>query len=106
MKVKVKVDRLVCISLASCTIMAPSVFKLDDMGKAIIDEDLPNIESQVHLVNKSEEKDESGNTDYVWEIDADEDWIQKNIIPGAQSCPVTAIKVWNSETNEVMYPSN
>ena len=105
MKVKVKVDRLICISLASCTVMSPTIFKLDDTGKAIIHDDLAQTSPQVHSVEKKEETDDTGTNHFVWYIDADDDWVNANLMPGAQACPVTAIHIWETDTNKQLYPA-
>jgi ferredoxin len=34
--VKVKVDRDLCVGISNCVAVAPSVFKLDESGKAIV----------------------------------------------------------------------
>ncbi len=36
MKIKIKIDRNLCIGAAPCTIFAPNVFELDKEGKAVV----------------------------------------------------------------------
>jgi ferredoxin len=105
MRVKVKVDRMVCVSLVACTVMSPTLFKIDPQGKAIVDPDLQKNNPQVHSLVQNEETDDNGNKNFVWEIDAEKDWIDKNVVPGAQACPITAIIVWDLDENKQLYPA-
>jgi ferredoxin len=63
-----------CIGAASCAVIAPQTFFMNDENKAVIRDDVD---------------------------DWDEDEL---IEAAAQSCPVFAIKIINKETNEVIFP--
>lgn len=71
-KLKVKVDRDLCIGAASCVAVAPQTFELDAEGKAVI-----------------KKKDGTMTSDFVDydQIDDNPD----NILNAAKSCPVNAI---------------
>lgn len=71
-KYKVKVIRDLCIGAASCVALSPTVFDLDEEGKAI--------------------------------IVATPDDTPENIVMAAQSCPVKAVIVVDSETGEQVWP--
>ena len=70
----IEYDKNKCIGAATCSVMAPLTFVMNEENKAQI-----NVDST--------------------ELDTDE-----NILEGAQSCPVLAIKVLDKQTGEVIFP--
>lgn len=71
---KIVYDRNKCIGAASCSALAPMTFIMDEENKAIFNQD-------------SEE------------FDKDDD-----ILAGAQSCPVFAIKIYDKISGELIFP--
>lgn len=84
-KIKVRVDRVMCIGAASCTIVSPSVFKIDSENKAVIIDPTNPAQTQAEL-----------------EMEVDEAKKQE-IIDAARSCPVAAIFVHDENGNQ-LYP--
>ncbi len=70
----VEYDKNQCIGAASCAVIAPLTFVMNDENRAEI-----NTESE--------------------DFDSDDD-----ILMGAQSCPVFAIKIFDKETGEMIFP--
>ncbi|MFH1111614.1 MAG: ferredoxin [Patescibacteria group bacterium] len=81
---KVKVDRDLCISAASCIALLPEVFELDEEGKAVIK-------------NKDGAKT-SDWTDYSkLSVDA------QKILEAARSCPTNAVII-EGDNGKQIYP--
>ncbi len=81
---KVKVDRDLCISAASCIALLPEVFELDEEGKAVIK-------------NKDGSKT-SDWTDYT-KLSAD----AQKILEAARSCPTNAVII-EDDSGKQIYP--
>ncbi len=81
---RVKVDRDLCISAASCTALLPEVFELDDEGKAVI---------------KSLKGAKTSDWTELTDLPSD----AKMVIEAARSCPTNAIIVEDDEGKQV-YP--
>ncbi len=81
---RVKVDRDLCISAASCIALLPEVFELDDEGKAVM-----------------KTKDSIKTSDWVTydKLSAD---VQK-ILEAARSCPVNAVII-EDDLGKQIYP--
>lgn len=73
-KYYIEYDRNICIGAASCAAIAAETFLMDDENKAVIRTDTN---------------------------DFDEDDV---ILAGAQSCPVFAIKIFDKETGDLIFP--
>ena len=73
-KYYIEYDRNICIGAASCAAIAAETFFMDEENKAQFRTD---------------------NDDF------DDDGI---ILAGAQSCPVFAIRIYDKETNELIFP--
>ncbi len=71
---KIVVDRKACIGVATCVVIAPDAFDLDEEGIAIVKEGAENLDD-----NK--------------------------LLMAAQSCPVLAIHLFDSEGNKI-FPYN
>ena len=71
----IEYDKNKCIGAASCSVIAPETFIMNDENRAEIRHDV-----------------EDFNTDEL-------------IMDAAMSCPVFAIKIINKETNEVIFPT-
>ncbi len=89
MKLKISVDPNLCYGAASCITVSPDNFRLNEQNKAEV------VEADTELV--------AGNPIYERIIEADEAK-KEEIILAAQSCPVSAISVWDAETGERLYP--
>lgn len=81
---RVKVDRDLCISAASCIALLPEVFELDDEGKAVI---------------KSLKNAKTSDWTLAQDLSAD----SKMIIEAARSCPTNAIIVEDDDGKQI-YP--
>lgn len=84
-KIKVRVDRDICIGAASCTIVSPSTFKIDNENKAVIID--PQDPAKMH-------------NELELEVD---DAKKQEIVDAARSCPVAAIFVHDENGNQI-YP--
>ncbi len=83
---KIIVDRDLCIGAASCVVVAPEVFELDDENKAVII--LKDGKREQHQAEKSQ-----------LQTSLDDD----TILLAAQSCPVKAIILEDENGNQI-YP--
>jgi ferredoxin len=81
---RVKVDRDLCISAASCTALLPEVFELDEEGKA--------------LIKAKDGSKTSDWTDYS-KLPAE----AKMVLEAAKSCPTNAIIIEDDDGKQV-YP--
>ena len=72
----IEYDKNKCIGAASCSVIAPETFVMNDENRAEIRHDV-----------------EDFNTDDL-------------ILDAAMSCPVLAIKIINKETNEIIFPAD
>jgi len=92
MRIKIVVDRQACQSVASCLTLAPDIYELDEEAKAIV-------------------KDTTGqpcdgdpnHIEYIIDIDGAK---LNDVIAGAETCPYTAITVYNADSNEKIFPKN
>ncbi|MDP3724166.1 MAG: ferredoxin [bacterium] len=84
-KIKIRVDQNICIGAASCTVVSPSVFKINDQNKAVV----------IDPANPSNAAPELT-------LDVDETKKQE-IIDAARSCPVAAIFIHDEQGNQI-YP--
>jgi len=91
MKLKIKVDPELCIGAASCVTVSPDHFKINEQNKAEV------TERETQLV--------AGNPIYERIVEADEAK-KEELILSAQSCPTSAISIWNEETGEKLYPKD
>jgi len=89
MKLKISVDPNLCFGAASCVTVSPSHFRLNEQNKAEV------LENGEELT--------AGNPIYERIIEADEAK-RDELILSAQSCPVSAISIWDVETGERLYP--
>lgn len=83
---KIIIDRDLCIGAASCVVVAPEVFELDDENKAVII--LKNGKKEQHQADKDQ-----------LQTALDDD----TILLSAQSCPVKAIILEDEDGNQI-YP--
>lgn len=84
MKIKIKVDKDLCIGAASCVTISPDTFQLDD-------------ENIAYVLDHGEES-EGRKYEREMEVTADE---YENILLGAQSCPTLAVLIYNEEGNQI-----
>lgn len=91
MKLKISVDPDLCFGAASCVTVSPTHFRLNDQNKA--------------EVLENGEEVTPGNPIYERIIEADEAK-RDELILSAQSCPVSAISIWDVETGERLYPKD
>jgi ferredoxin len=89
MKLRISVDPELCFGAASCVTVSPDHFRLNDQNKAEVMEPGSDIVA--------------GNPIYERIIEADEAK-KDELILSAQSCPVSAISIWNMDTGEKLYP--
>jgi len=89
MKLKIKVDPELCCGAAACVTVSPDHFRLNDKNKAEVLEAGGDITA--------------GNPIYERIVEADETK-KEELILAAQSCPVSAISIWDAETGEKLYP--
>lgn len=89
MKLRISVDPELCFGAASCVTVSPAHFRLNEHNKAEV------------LVNGEELT--AGNPIYERIIEADEAK-KDELILSAQSCPVSAISIWDVATGEKLYP--
>jgi len=91
MKLKISVDPDLCFGAASCVTVSPTHFRLNDQNKA--------------EVLENGEEVTPGNPIYERIVEADEAK-RDELILSAQSCPVSAISIWDMETGERLYPKD
>jgi ferredoxin len=89
MKLKISVDPELCFGAASCVTVSPSHFRLNDKNKAEVLENGEDVTP--------------GNPIYERIVEADQNKLDELIL-SAQSCPVSAISIWDAETGERLYP--
>ncbi len=85
-KLKVRIDRNLCIGAASCVALNPQVFGLDQEAKAVI----------LDPADTSKQYNE-----FTFEVD---DAKAESILIAAKSCPTNAIIVEDPETGQQIYP--
>jgi len=83
---KIIVDRNLCIGAASCVVVAPEVFELDEENKAVI-------------LLKNGKKEQAETTKEQLQTNLDDE----TILLAAQSCPTQAI-ILEDENGNVIYP--
>ena len=84
MKIKVKVDKDLCIGAASCVTISPETFQLDDENIAYV----------------LDHNDEPEGRKYEREMEVTEDEYE-SILLGAQSCPTLAIFIYDEEGQQL-----
>jgi ferredoxin len=90
MKIKIVVDPQLCIGAASCVTVSPLFFQLNDENKAVV------LDSGAG----------GGASDRTYERVVEVDDAKKEeILLAAQSCPTTAISIYDEETGEKLYPA-
>jgi len=85
-KYRVVVDEDLCIGAASCVVVAPTVFEMNDENKAIVLD--PN--------------DADAEPVYERWLELDDDGFE-NLLLSAQSCPVLAVFIYD-ESGEQLFP--
>lgn len=85
-KLKVRIDRNLCIGAASCVALEPKVFGLDAEAKAVV------LDPEDHSKQFNE---------FVYEVDETQ---AESILTAAKSCPTNAIIVEDVETGKQIYP--
>lgn len=85
-KLKVRIDRNLCIGAASCVALEPKVFGLDAEAKAVV-------------LNPSDSAKQYN--EFVYEVDEAQ---AESILTAAKSCPTNAIIVEEVETGKQIYP--
>ncbi len=83
---KIIVDRNLCIGAASCVVVAPEVFELDDENKAVI-------------LLKDGKKEQKETIKEKLQTNLDDE----TILLAAQSCPTQAI-ILEDEDGNIIYP--
>jgi ferredoxin len=83
---KIIVDRNLCIGAASCVVVAPEVFEMDDENKAVI-----------LLKNGKKRSEETTKEELMTNLD------DETILLAAQSCPTQAIFLEDEDGN-IIYP--
>ena len=81
---KIIVDRNLCIGAASCVVVAPEVFEMDDENKAVI-----------LLKGDKKEQDEADKGQLMTDLD------DETILLAAQSCPTQAIILEDEDGNRI-----
>ncbi len=89
MKLRITVDPDLCYGAASCVTVSPDHFRLNDENKASVLDHGEDVPPPPRIYDRVIEAD-----------DAKRD----EIILAAQSCPVSAIAVYNEETGEKLWP--
>lgn len=84
MKIKIKIDKDLCIGAASCVTIAPGTFQLDD-------------ENIAHVLDRNNDLSEPV-YERVVEVTEEE---YENILLGAQSCPTLAVVICDEEGNQI-----
>jgi len=90
MKLKIVVDPALCIGAASCVTVSPLFFQLNDENKAVVIDN----GSAVAPADRTYER--------VVEVDEEK---KAEIILAAQSCPTTAISIFDEDTGEKLFPA-
>lgn len=85
-KLKVRIDRNLCIGAASCVALNPKVFGLDSQAKAVVLD--PEDSSKQY-------------NEFVYEVDEVQ---AESILTAAKSCPTNAIIVEDLQTGQQIYP--
>lgn len=85
-KIKIKIDRNLCIGAASCVALEPKVFGLDQEAKAVVLD--PEDSSKQY-------------NEFTYEVDEEK---FESILTAAKSCPTNAIIVEDAETGQQIYP--
>ena len=83
----IKIDRDLCIGAASCIAVYPEIFELDEENKAVV-------------LKKDGSKTSDHTSINLLSCEAVDD---DQLLLAAQSCPTTAIFLYN-ETGEQLYP--
>jgi len=83
---KIIIDRNLCIGAASCVVVAPEVFEMDDENKAVI-----------LLKGDKREQDETTKDQLMTDLD------DETILLAAQSCPTQAI-ILEDEDGKRIFP--
>ena len=86
MKIKIRVDRNLCIGSAACIALAADVFRLDSEQKAVV-------------LDQNDKTKEA--TEAVWEV-VDQAEVDR-LITAAKSCPTLAIIV-TDDSGKQLYP--
>lgn len=86
-KLRVKIDRGLCIGAATCVALEPKIFQLDDEAKAVV----------VDINDSSKTYQE-----YVYEVNGKLQ--EESILAAAKSCPTSAIIIIDEETGKQLYP--
>ena len=81
---KIIIDRNLCIGAASCVVVAPEVFEMDDENKAVI-----------LLKGDKKEQDEATKDQLMTDLD------DETILLAAQSCPTQAIILEDEDGNRI-----
>ena len=85
-KLRVKIDRNLCIGAASCVALEPKVFGLDQEAKAVV----------LDPVDPDKQYNE-----FVYEVDDEQ---AESILTAAKSCPTNAIIVEDGDSGKQIYP--
>lgn len=85
-KIRIKIDRNLCIGAASCVALEPKVFALDHEAKSVLID--PANSSKHHF-------------EFIYEVDETQ---AESILTAAKSCPTNAIIVEDAETGKQIYP--
>lgn len=85
-KLKVRIDRNLCIGAASCVALEPKVFGLDAEAKAVV----------LDPVDPDKQYNE-----FVYEVDEAQ---AESILTAAKSCPTNAIIVEDLDSGKQIYP--
>lgn len=85
-KLKVRIDRNLCIGAASCVALEPKVFGLDAEAKAVV----------LDPADSAKQYNE-----FIYEVDEER---FESILTAAKSCPTNAIIVTDEETGKQIYP--
>ena len=89
MKIKIIVDPELCIGAASCVTVAPLFFQLNDENKAVV-------------IDNGGAAAPADRT-YERTLTIADDKLDE-VILAAQSCPTTAISIFNEDTGEKLFP--
>lgn len=85
-RLKVRIDRDLCIGAASCVALNPQVFGLDTEARAVVLD--PEDSSKQY-------------NEFIYEVDEAQ---AESILTAAKSCPTNAIIVEDVESGEQIYP--
>jgi len=84
---KIIVDRDLCIGAASCVVVAPEVFEMDDENKAVI------------ILKEGKNSGPADKSELLTDLD------DETILLAAQSCPTKAIFLEDEDGNRI-YPED